>query len=129
MRSLPPQPVSRRSLVSSHRILAAIALGLALATLVGLIVWQVLRVTTPPELIIAHPPDNFLSPEPRLRLEGRAAPESLVTVNGEPTAISRDGSFSEELDLRTGLNIITISASKRFAKPRIIYRRVVVSKE
>jgi hypothetical protein len=31
------------------------------------------------------------------------------------------------MDLRTGANVITIVASKKFAKPNTLYRRVVVT--
>jgi hypothetical protein len=54
---------------------------------------------------------------------------SAVTANGSAVAVSVDGHFKEDMDLRTGENVITIVATKKFAKPNIIYRRVVVTAE
>ncbi len=84
--------------------------------------------TAPPLLIINNPPDNLLSNQATIVVSGRAAPNSTVVINDEFTATDLSGNFNETLDLRTGLNVITISASKRFAKPNVIYRRVVVAK-
>jgi hypothetical protein len=101
--------------------------SLIILAVVGALVWEVLRVTASPELTVSTPTDNLLTSQHSIELEGRATPESTVTVNGAVSALGADGTFKEKLDLRTGLNIITISASKKFAAPRIIYRRVVVS--
>jgi len=123
----PPQPLPRSAFISPHRIMSVAAAALLIFGILGALVWEVLRVTTPPELTVSAPADNFLTTEHSVLLEGHAAPESVVTVNGAGIALGTDGTFKEPLDLRTGLNIITISASKKFAAPRVIYRRVVVS--
>jgi len=129
MQMLPPQPISGVLLVSPHRVFKTIIAAIILAAIGVAVTWEVLRVTTPPALTITEPADNLLTDQTTITLAGRAEPESTVTVNGAPIAVGVDGAFSEKLDLRTGLNIITISASKKFAKPNVIYRKVVVSKE
>jgi hypothetical protein len=129
MQMIPPQPVSSVSLISSHRVLKIIIAALILMAIGGAVIWEVLRVTAPPALTVSSPADNLLTDQTSVTLEGRAEIESTVTVNGSPISVAVDGAFKEELDLRTGLNIITISASKKFAMPNVIYRRVVVTKK
>jgi hypothetical protein len=125
--SFPPQPLRSSQLVAPHRIMQLALAALVALALAGAVVWEVLRVTAPPALDIASPADNLLVAAPEVVLEGTAAKGSAVSVNGSPVAVSADGKFRETINLRVGLNIITITASKKFAKPNIIYRRVVVS--
>jgi hypothetical protein len=114
-------------MIAPHRILQTSAIALGLIIFAGIVVWEVLRVTAAPFLSITSPIDNLLTASHQITLEGRAAPGSGVTANGVDVPVSMDGRFKEDMDLRTGANVITIVASKKFAKPNIIYRRVVVT--
>lgn len=125
--TLPPQPVSRREMLAPHRIVRLALAALGVALFAGLIIWEVLRVTTAPLLIVSSPADNLVTDSHQITLVGRAAAGVTVTANGAAVAVSLDGHFNEEMDLRTGENVITIVASKKFAKPNIIYRRVIVN--
>ena len=125
--TIPPQPVTRREMLAPHRIVRlAIAAG-CLFFFAGIVVWEVVRVTAAPLLIVEAPADRLSTGSHRITLIGRAAPGAAVSANGASIAVSTDGRFKEEMDLRTGENVITIVASKKFAKPNIIYRRVVVT--
>ena len=125
--TIPPQPVSRKDMIAPHRILRLATVAACLLVFATLVVWEVLRVTAAPSLAIISPTNDLLTASHRITLEGRAAPGAVVTANGSNVAVSVDGRFQEDLDLRTGENVITIMATKKFAKPNIIYRRVVVN--
>ena len=125
--TLPPQPLERRALIAPHRVMRLFLASAVILALASVVTWEVLRVTAPPKLVIVSPADNLLTAEHRVTLEGQAASGASVTVNGVPAAVSMAGSFKEVIDLRTGENVITIVASKKFAKPNTIYRRVVVT--
>lgn len=125
--TLPPQPIRNKDLMAPHRIVRLVLVGLSLAVVAAAVTWEVVRVTAAPELTITAPVDNLLTADHRITLAGHAAAGATVTANGAVVPISLDGKFSEEMDLRTGANVITIVASKKFAKPNIIYRRVVVT--
>jgi hypothetical protein len=125
----PPQPISRKDMMAPHRIMRLAIIVICVAVFAAAVVWEVLRVTTAPALMIISPADNTLTASHRITLEGRAASGAAITANGVKVAASVDGHFKEDMDLRTGANVITIVASKKFAKPNIIYRRVVVTAE
>ena len=125
--TFPPQPVRRKDLLAPHRVVRLGLAAIIFLALAAVATWEVIRVTAPPKLVIISPPDNFLTVDHRIVLEGEAAPGATVTINGALAAVSMNGSFKENIDLRAGANVITINASKKFAKPNIIYRRVVVS--
>jgi len=114
-------------MLAPHRILR-LALGAGcLLFFAAIVTWEILRVTASPLLIVVSPADSLLTASHRITLAGHVAPGAAVTANGVTVAVSIDGGFKEDMDLRTGTNIITIVASKKFAKPHIIYRRVVVT--
>jgi hypothetical protein len=125
--TIPPQPVSRRELLASHKIFRLILAGVCVIVFAAIVIWEIKRVTSAPSLTVTTPIDHLLTGSHRITLEGSAAAGAAVTANGAPVAVSMDGRFKEEMDLRTGENVITIVASKKFAKPNIIYRRVVVT--
>jgi hypothetical protein len=125
--TIPPQPIESKHLIAPHRIVRWAIAGLVLAALAAFVSWEVLRVTAPPDLVLASPADNLLTSSHRITLEGTAEKGAAVTANGASVPVSMDGRFKETMDLRTGSNVITIVASKKFAKPNIVYRRVVVT--
>ena len=125
--TIPPQPVSRAALVAPHRIMRLAIVIACLVVFAGVVIWEVLRVTEAPSLTVTSPTPNLLTGSHRITLEGSTEPGAAVTANGADVPITVDGRFKEDMDLRTGANVITIVATKKFAKPNIIYRRVVVN--
>ncbi len=125
--TLPPQPVSGKDLIAPHKIVRRAVLALCLGALAIFIAWEVFRVTAPPALAVISPADNLLTSSHRIILEGTVEKGAAVTANGASVPVSMDGHFKEEMDLRTGSNVITIVASKKFAKPNTVYRMVVVT--
>jgi len=123
----PPQPISRKAMIAPHRILRTALIIACLLIFAGAVVWEVLRVTEAPSLAVTSPVANLLTSSHRITLEGRVAPGAMLTANGADVPVTVDGRFKDEMDLRTGANVITIIATKKFAKPNIIYRRVVVT--
>ena len=125
--TIPPQPVSRKDMIAPHRIIRLAIVAICVLVFSAAVVWEILRVTAAPSLTVISPIDNMLTGSHRITLEGSAAPGASITANGVAVAVSIDGRFKEDMDLRTGANVITIVAAKRFAKSNIIYRRVVVT--
>jgi hypothetical protein len=126
--SYPPQPIKTNHLFASRRAKSVVYIAVFSILIIAAIVWEVLRVIAPPFLEVKNPPNNLLTKETSIIVSGRAERNSTVSINNEFTATDMDGNFNETMDLRTGLNVITISASKKFAKPLTIYRSVVVTK-
>jgi len=112
---------------SPHRLVRLIIVIIIGLIFVFFVVWEILRVTAAPFLTIVSPSNDLATTSHRITLEGRAGAGAKITANGAIIAVSMDGKFKEVMDLRTGENVITIIASKKFAKPNIIYRRVVVT--
>lgn len=95
---------------------------LSFATYLG---FEIKTITTPPNLEIFEPTDEIVVKSPILSINGKSEKETRIKINGEPIMPNTDGTFKEDVDLQRGLNIIKISAAKKYSKENIIYRKII----
>jgi cytoskeletal protein RodZ len=117
-------PPSR--LIVTPKLISTAIVGIALAGLGAYLAAQLLRIAAPPAVAIASPADGWVTSASRVSVSGRADREATVTINGNPVTPNGDGAFSETLELREGLNTITIVAKKKRGKETVVTRRVIV---
>ena len=84
------------------------------------------RIVSPPELFIESPADNFLTVEHQVQIIGKTEKEVQLKINNRLFLSDREGNFNLSLDLQKGLNIIKISAQKKYSKERVVYRKIMV---
>lgn len=83
----------------------------------------------PPQLVLFHPQTELSSSETeQILVTGQTKKEARLTINGQPVVKKQDGTFSQEVSLNTGLNVITITVSKKFSRPQSVTRKVVFKK-
>ena len=103
-------PITARSLLIVFS--ACLILGVA-----GSVAYQVYRFTGAPYLQLATPAeakaqDNMLVVQVNsIEISGRTANDSLLTVNGNPTAVSGDGTFKAPVVLDKGVNAVTVQST------------------
>lgn len=95
---------------------------ISFATYLG---FEIKTITTPPHLQIFEPADETVVKSPILSISGKSEKESRIKINGEPIMPNADGTFKEDVDLQRGLNIIKISAARKYSKENIIYRKII----
>ncbi len=88
------------------------------AIVVAYIVNQFVQLIAPPNLIIYSPAPESTTQESSIVVEGLVDEESSVLINGDSVMIFDDSTFRETVDLRRGLNTITIEASKRYSRTK-----------
>ncbi|MDZ7798752.1 MAG: helix-turn-helix domain-containing protein [Patescibacteria group bacterium] len=88
--------------------------------------WELTHIIAPPKLKINYPPEEFITTEKSLLLEGQTEPEISVLVNGEKVDVERNGSFKEEIILKEGVNVIEITAHKKQGEENKVIRRVML---
>ncbi len=101
------------------------ALGLITISFVAYLGFEVKKITTPPNLEIFEPTDETIVKNPVHSINGKGEKETRIKINGESIMPNADGTFKEEIDLQRGLNIIKISASKKYSKENVIYRKII----
>jgi hypothetical protein len=81
----------------------------------------------PPSITLTAPSDGLVTTDKTLTVQGRTEREVTLLVNGEPVHIDSEGNFSDDLDLRDGLNVIRVVAIRKHGQEAEIVRRVIVN--
>ncbi|MBN2884438.1 helix-turn-helix domain-containing protein [Patescibacteria group bacterium] len=81
---------------------------------------------SPPNLSIEYPDKNLVTTELILQVRGQSDPETEIKINNTSIMSAQDGSFSQEIKLKQGLNKLTISAKKKYGQENIIQRQILV---
>lgn len=102
-----------------------ILITLLILAFVSYIGFGIKKIITPPELLLTTPRDEQLVRKPIIQVAGKTEKEARLKINGEIVMPHSDGSFNVEVDLQRGLNLIKITAAKKYSKENIIYRKVI----
>lgn len=84
------------------------------------------KIITPPELLIYNPPDNAVTDNRTAQVAGKTEKESQIVINGELVLSDKEGRFTKEINLKTGVNTITITASKKYGRSNTIVKQILV---
>ncbi len=101
-------------------------LVLAVTTYVGV---QIKTIVSPPDLLVYEPNDGYMTDEAMISVTGHAEEGTRVRVNGEDALLSQTGFFDVDVALERGMNVIEITSTKRYSKPAVEYRRVVLEQD
>lgn len=120
------KPVVKRRKLWAPVTVVLMGLGSIFFAFVTYVVVQWYNLQKPPVLEIVKPvQDEAVASQ--VIVEGKTAPDAVVTINAQPVALQVDGSFQTEIFLpREGLNTITIEAKDRQGKSNIMQRTVRV---
>lgn len=118
---------AHKSLINPKRV----RLGIILLIVLGCLVYvgvEVGKIFSPPTLTVTSPNDSITVSSESLIVTGKTTPEVVLTINGQQVFLNQQGEFSENLALKEGLNVITISAIKKHSKATVVERRVLYEK-
>ena len=118
--------ISKRSLRMFPKMLRNIVIILAIAICFLYLAFYARKIVSPPELSVTYPSDNMLTKEKVIKIEGETEEEAELKINGELVLNNNNGIFFQEINLKSGLNSITISAKKKYSKENIIIRQILV---
>ncbi len=111
--------------IITPRLLRNIGIGMVALVCLIYILFEMSNIFAPPDLAIANPPDYITIQQDVIEVKGTTNPEASVTINGELVYLDPEGFFSEEVDLKSGINTITISAKKKRSKATVIERHIL----
>ncbi|MFA6389187.1 MAG: helix-turn-helix domain-containing protein [Patescibacteria group bacterium] len=84
------------------------------------------NVVSPPNLVINNPSGDLKTSVRELNIIGSTDPETQVTINDNMVLLDGSGSFSQLINLREGINTITITAKKKFGPEKKIVKQILV---
>jgi cytoskeletal protein RodZ len=102
----------KKKIPVSPKLIAIITISLFLISVIGYIVFQILKFQTPPELVIIQPQNEYVSEEEKILLKGSTKPKTMIEIDNQQIQIDDEGFFETEILLREGVNTINIKARK-----------------
>ncbi|MFH1565470.1 MAG: helix-turn-helix domain-containing protein [bacterium] len=87
---------------------------------------KVNNIIAPPKLLIFQPSENIIIKDNYIEIIGKTDIGAVININGQNLLLNPDGGFKDKLDLQSGLNIIKISAQKKYSKEAVVYREIIV---
>ncbi len=124
----PRQTIERKNFWVTARILRNAFFGTLLGGVFAYLGFLGFVTLHPPELIVYSPPDNLSSTTDKIIVSGKANYESGVLINGRTISKQKDGTFYQEIALKDGLNVIEVSAMKKYGQEAKVRRTVIVNR-
>ncbi len=88
---------------------------------------QVDAAIAPTNLALTSPEDRTTIEERSILVEGSTDTEAVVTINDQEVHVENDGYFSKQINLQTGLNILEITATKKYKPENTLKRHIIVT--
>lgn len=118
--------IKRKSLLVFPRIIKIIAFCLAVLFCFLYLIFYLRKTSLPPKLVVTSPENNLLTKERSVVVSGETENEAELRINGELILSNNNGNFYQEINLKSGLNNITISSKKKYSKENIIIKQILV---
>lgn len=84
------------------------------------------KVITPPKLLGIQPSRNILTKTNSIIVSGQSEIEAEIRINNEIVLNNHGGFFSQNINLKKGLNTIVITAKKKYSGTETTIREVLV---
>ena len=109
------------------KIIRNLAAALAVCLCLLYLLFYFKKIVSPPELAIVSPANNLATSSLTFVIEGRTDKEAEVRINGELVLNNHAGAFSQMVNLKRGMNEITITAKKKYSREKTINRQILVN--
>lgn len=103
------------------------AICLVVTIMLSYIAFNIYQTVAPPPLEIFHPKEDLETHEQIIQVKGQSDKEAHVTINNQEIILDAEGFFEEDVTLRSGLNLLVISAKKRHGLEKKIVRHILVN--
>ena len=123
--SHPKRPIKSKDLLVGPRLVSLFFISLLTFALIGKLAVEVKKIITPPKISLESPRNGELTHDPAVEVRGQTETGTELALNGQRIEMNKNGSFKELLPLQPVLNLIKISARKRYSKPRRLELRVI----
>jgi len=101
-----------------------LGIGAAVMLVAGYIGWQVQSFVRLPDLEVAWPNEVVIS-QPWLEMMGQAERDAVVQINGATVLLREDETWSHQLPLRMGINVIRVEATGAAGRTRVLQKEIL----
>ena len=118
--------VRRQEFVVFPKLIKNILLYLIFLACLLYLAFYLKKIIAPPKLIIYQPDKNFKTTENFIEIKGLTEPEAEININGETVLNTNQGKFSSNINLKKGINNITVTAKKKYSGEASVLRQILV---
>jgi cytoskeletal protein RodZ len=120
------QIVKSRYFLTLPKVIKSLALVLVVIICLAYLSIRLNKIVAPPSLFISTPADNLITDKFSVMVSGSSEPETQIMINNETILSDKAGKFSKQVNLKTGINIITITAQKKYGGKNTVVRQILV---
>lgn len=88
--------------------------------------YRLRQIVSVPSLVIQSPVDNLITKAQSVSIIGVADPETQLIINGESIVSDIEGRFNKRVDLKKGINIISVTAQKKYGRSLTVKKQILV---
>ena len=118
--------VRRKEFIVFPKLIKNLVLGLVFLACLLYLAFYFKKIVFPPELNVYQPSKNLKIAENFIEIKGVTEPEAEISINGETVLNTSHGNFSTVINLKKGLNNITIKAKKKYSGEALVLRQILV---
>lgn len=84
------------------------------------------NIISPPEMTIYYPKEDIITKEHTINIQGKTEETAEVEINGQKILLEKGGAFNLAINLKKGVNTITIVSQKKYSKKNIIKKQIIL---
>jgi len=120
------QMIKGRHLWAMPKIIKNILIFLIIGVCFIYLGYRVNKIISPPFLILDTPAANLITDQNSLLISGKTEAEASLLINGQTVLTDKNGAFSQIINLKYGVNVITITANKKYGRASVATRQILV---
>lgn len=120
------QKISSKNFIVTPRLIEISVAAVFVILLLTYLSFEINNIFSPPNLSLLSPENNLTTEAPTITVSGYTEKEVNVKINDQAIQTDAAGNFNETISLKTGLNVIKVSAAKKRSRENIIYRQVIL---
>jgi cytoskeletal protein RodZ len=118
--------VKKKEFIAFPKIIRSLLIGTGILICFLYLIIYSNKVFSAPRLEIYSPEKSLVTAKTSFLISGRTEKEAEVKINGETVLNNHEGSFTQTINLKKGLNNITIVAKKKYSREKTIIRQILV---
>ncbi|MDP2830593.1 MAG: hypothetical protein Q8O21_00840, partial [bacterium] len=120
------QVVKSRYFMAAPKIIKSAAIIAAASVCFIYLGYRLEKIVSPPNLSIYKPMENLITEKNSLQVVGKTEKEARIIINGELVLSNIEGEFNKTINLKNGINTITVTASNKYGRDNTIVKQVLV---
>ena len=122
------QIIKRRYFLALPKILKNIIIFLVIVICFIYLGYRINKIISSPLLLVNNPGLDIITDQTSILVTGKTETEANLTINGESVLSDKNGDFFQLINLKNGLNLITVTARKKYSRRHTIIRQILVNK-